>query len=159
MPILAGRPGVPSVSMARIAVYRRIESPIAQVWPVLADLGSHVHWMKDAESLVFTSPIRRGVGTTMEVSTRVGPFRINDVIEVTGWDEGRSISVSHRGLISGEGELSLIDEGSATTVTWEEDLTFPWWLGGSITAWQAKPVLAMIWKGNLDRLAGLINGH
>jgi carbon monoxide dehydrogenase subunit G len=144
--------------MARIAVYQRVESPIAQVWPVLADLETHADWMREAESLVFTSPTHRGVGTTMEVRTRVGPFRTNDIIEVTSWEEGRAIGVAHRGLVSGEGELSLTEDGEETLVSWVESLRFPWWLGGPVTAWVAKPVLALIWRGNLKRFAGLVGG-
>jgi uncharacterized protein YndB with AHSA1/START domain len=143
--------------VTRIEVSRRIDSPISRVWPALADLGSHVTWMKDAESLVFTGDKESGAGATMEVATRVGPFRTNDVIEVTDWHEGRSITVAHRGLVRGVGLLSLDDQGTATRITWAEDLVFPWWLGGPITAWLARPVLVRIWRGNLDRFAASLS--
>lgn len=131
---------------------------MTRVWPALADLGSHVTWMKDAESLVFTTEQTGGVGTVMEVATRVGPFRTKDVIEVTDWQEGRSIEVAHRGLVRGMGLLSVEEEGAGSRITWEENLTFPWWLGGPVTAWLANPILAKVWEGNLDRLARLVSG-
>lgn len=139
--------------MPSIEVSRRIELPRSQVWPGLADLGSHVDWMWEARSLEFLGELTTGVGTRMEVETRVGPLRTLDVIEITEWVEGEAIGASHRGLVGGTGRLSLRDEGDATTVVWAEELHFPWWLGGSLTAWLARPVLARIWKANLDRFA------
>jgi hypothetical protein len=138
--------------VARIEVIRDI--PIRQdvVWDALADLPSHASWMKDAESIEFRGGSQRGVGTVMEVKTRVGPLRTLDVLEVTGWNEGESIDVEHRGLVTGVGTLGVSPASGCTRVTWVEDLRFPWWLGGPITALFAKPVLAAIWRGNLARL-------
>ncbi len=145
-------------AVARIEVAHRVKAPIEEVWPILAALETHVEWMKDADSLHFTGPERRGVGTRMEVGTRVGPFRTNDVLEVIGWDEGRSITVTHLGLVRGEGVLSLAsDEDGSTMVSWVEHLHFPWWLGGPVTAWLTRPILARIWRGNLDRFAARFN--
>ncbi len=140
--------------MARIVVTQDLTAPVESVWPKLADLESHSEWMKDAESIVFRSTSRRGVGVEMEVETRVGPLRTLDIMEVTGWEEGKSISVRHKGLVTGEGTLSLRPRGNtATTIVWDEQLTFPWWLGGRVIAWIAKPVLKAIWRGNLRRFA------
>lgn len=138
--------------MARIEVIRDI--PIRQdvVWDALADLSSHASWMKDAESIEFESESQRGVGTVMEVQTKVGPLRTLDILEVTGWNEGESIDVEHRGLVTGVGTLGVSLANGCTRVTWVEDLRFPWWLGGPITAFLAKPVLAAIWRENLERL-------
>lgn len=87
----------------------------------------------------------------------VGPFRTVDIIEVVGWDEGRSIEVAHHGLVKGRGMLAADpDERGQTTVSWEEDLVFPWWLGGGFTAWLATPVLTAIWRGNLRRLEDVL---
>lgn len=138
--------------MARIEIHRDISADHETVWAALADLGSHTDWMKDAESLVFTTDITRGVGTVMEVRTRVGPLRTIDVMEVTGWQEGRSIGVDHRGLVKGSGTLRAEPIDGRTRVSWVEELRFPWWLGGVVAAWLAKPVLAAIWRGNLKRL-------
>ena len=85
----------------------------------------------------------------MDVETRVGPFRTNDRMEVTGWVEGHSIEVVHIGLVTGRGTLSLTAKENGTLLTWDEDLSFPWWLGGAVTAWLARPVLRRIWRRNL----------
>ncbi len=143
-------------AMARIAVTRTMEAPTDRVWAAMADLGSHVEWMKDARSIVFTSEQRAGVGTRMQVETRLGPLRTLDVMEVTGWEEGESIEVAHHGRVKGRGTLRAAPAGSRSVVSWEEDLEFPWWLGGAITAWLARPVLTAMWRGNLRRLEELI---
>lgn len=123
-----------------------------RVWAAIADLGSHTDWMRDAETIRFLSDQRRGAGTRMEVVTVVGPFRTLDVMEVVGWAEGQSIDVVHEGLVTGRGTLSASPQGEGTLVSWVETLTFPWWLGGEVTAWLARPILAAIWRGNLERL-------
>ena len=142
--------------MARIAVSRVVAAPREQVWAVLADLGSHGDWMGDARSVVFTTEVTTGVGTRMEVETRVGPFHTRDVLEVVGWDEGKTIEVAHHGVIRGRGTLSASAEGKGTRVTWEEKLVFPWWLGGAVTAWLARPILVATWRGNLRELSKLV---
>ena len=138
--------------MTRIAVTRDMPVSQKRVWAALADLASHSGWMKDAKWIVFVDDQRRGKGTRMEVKTVVGPFHMVDVLEVVGWDEGRAIEVEHRGLVTGRGRLSATPGGTGTIVGWQETLVFPWWLGGAMTAWLAKPVLAAIWRGNLARL-------
>jgi hypothetical protein len=129
-----------------------MDAPHERVWEAMADLGSHDTWMKDAKRIVFVHDQRRGKGTRMEVVTVVGPFRLLDRMEVIGWEEGRSIEVAHQGLVRGRGELSAEPQAGGTLVTWREELTFPWWLGGRLIAWLARPVLARIWRGNLRRL-------
>ena len=140
-----------------IELSRVIPAPHDRVWGALADLASHVHWMKDAERIVFTSATRQGVGTTMEVHTRIGPFRTRDLLEVVGWEEGRYIEVGHRGLVRGTGRLSATPRGEdRTVVTWREKLVFPWWLGGPLAALVANPVLRRVWRSNLQLLEEML---
>jgi len=93
----------------------------------------------------------------MEVATRLGPLGTRDLLEVTAWEEGRSISVAHRGATRGVGMISLADDEGGCRVTWSERLTFPWWLGGRTGASLAKPVLAAVMRGNLARLEDLVS--
>lgn len=127
-----------------------IDAPPPKVWSRLADLGSHVEWMADADAIRFTSLQRQGPGTSFECDTRVGPFRLTDRMEVVEWEEGRLIGVRHRGLVTGSGRFTLerLDRGRRTGFTWEEQLAFPWRL--------ATPVLAAIWRRNLGRLKRLV---
>lgn len=139
--------------MARIEVSRVMAAPPEKVWEELADLASHPEWMRDARGIEFLSETRQGVGTRVEVETRLGPFRTLDMMEVTGWDEGHSIEMEHRGLVRGRGVLSVTREREdRAVVSWLEDLAFPWWAGGELTALLAAPVLRLVFGGNLRRL-------
>lgn len=144
--------------MARVAVSREIPAPHERVWNALADLESHTKWMRDARSIEFTSEHRRGKGTRIEVVTVIGPLRTTDIMEVVGWDEGRSIDVRHEGLVTGTGTLRVEPVAGGSRVTWDETLIFPWWLGGPVTAWLARPVLRAVWRGNLRRLEETLLG-
>ena len=141
--------------MPRIRVSTTLPAPPAAVWASVSDLASHVEWMADAESIRFATRRRSGVGTTMEVETKVGPLRLTDVIEVTEWRPRRAIGVRHTGLVGGTGRFTLrrrwLRPGS-TRFTWEERLVFPAWLGGPLGAAVAAPVLRWVWRGNLRRL-------
>jgi len=138
--------------MTRITASRVIDASQTKVWAALADLGTHAEWMLDATSVDFIGQRTSGLGTRMAVETRIGPFRTLDVIEVVGWDEGRSIEVEHQGVVRGRGVLSVSTDGSRTVLTWEETIRFPWWLGGQLAAWLAQPVLAAVMRADLGRL-------
>jgi len=139
-------------SVSRITVSVHIAAPADEVWTDVSDLGSHTAWMADAESIEFFDAQISGVGTRMKVATRVGPFRTVDIMEVTEWQPGSTIGVEHRGIVTGTGAFSIEPRGDGTRFTWSETLSFPWWLGGAVVAWLARPVLAAIWRRNLDRL-------
>lgn len=139
--------------MARIEVSIVVSAAMAAVWEELSALERHAEWMADAERIMFRTEQTRGVGTAMDVLTRVGPFRTVDVMVVDRWDDRRAIGVIHRGIVSGTGVFTIDAVATGTKVMWREDLRFPWYLGGGITAVLARPVLRRIWKRNLDRLA------
>lgn len=138
--------------MVHIAQHIDIDAPLEAVWGAASDLAAHHRWMADAESVVFLSETRSGVGTVMQVRTVVGPFRTTDVMEVIEWDEGRAIGVRHEGLVTGTGRFTLSAMANGTRFSWTEDLSFPTWLGGPVTAILAKPVLGLIWRRNLRGL-------
>ncbi|MEJ5255451.1 MAG: SRPBCC family protein [Acidimicrobiales bacterium] len=145
--------------MPAIRVAVTIDAPPGQVWRAIEDIATHVEWMADAEAIRFTSPRRRGVGTTFECDTRVGPFRLVDRMEVTEWRPGQVMGVAHTGLVTGRGRFRLTPlPGGRTRFTWREELHFPWWLGGSIGAVVGGEVLRLIWRQNLRRLKRLVEG-
>lgn len=112
--------------------------------------------MKDAEAIRLTSPRTEGVGTTLECDTKVGPFRLNDVMEVTEWRPRKAMGIRHAGIVKGTGRFTLRRLPGGTLFTWTEHLRFPWWLGGALTAALAKPFLRHVWKGNLRRFKSLV---
>jgi carbon monoxide dehydrogenase subunit G len=143
--------------MTRIRVRATIDAPPAAVWARLSNIADHVHWMADARAIRFTGERRSGVGTTFECETRIGPLRTTDVMEVTEWRQGQSLGVRHRGIVSGAGRFVVRGVGrGGTRITWDERLRFPWWLGGPVAGLLAAPVLRLVWRANLRRLASLV---
>lgn len=139
--------------MSRIEVSTVIDAPPDVVWRAVRDIASHVTWMQDALSIRYTSPSRDKVGTTFDCATKIGPFRLIDRMEVTEWTEGRTMGIRHVGLVRGVGRFTLrASRLGLTRFTWEEDLRFPWWMGGPAGAVIAAPVLRHIWRGNLANL-------
>jgi uncharacterized protein YndB with AHSA1/START domain len=146
--------------VAAIRVTTTIDASPAVVWRRLADIGDHVTWMADAESIRFLDEQRSGVGTRFECETRVGPLRTRDIMEITEWREAESMGVVHRGLVTGTGRFRLEPVPPGTTrLVWEEDLRFPWWLGGALGSVVARPVLRAVWRGNLRRFAASVAGE
>ncbi len=139
--------------MADVTVEIVIEALPDAVWSRISDLGSHAEWMADAESIRFLTEQRSGVGTRMEVATKVGPLRTTDLMDVVGWEEGRRIVVRHRGVVAGTGSFTLEPEGTGhSRVIWHEVLDLPWRLGGRIGGLAAAPLLRWVWGRNLRRL-------
>jgi hypothetical protein len=128
------------------------DAPPQRVWAEIADLASHSQWMKDAERIEFVKGQNTGPGTRMRVPTRIGPFRTDDSMTVVEWVEGRVIAVEHVGAVSGVGRFEIESSGDRTKMVWTERLAFPWWLGGALGAWLARPILRSTWTANLRRL-------
>jgi carbon monoxide dehydrogenase subunit G len=139
--------------MAEVTTQIVIAAAPEKVWNHLSDLGSHAEWMADAESVRFLTGRTSGIGTRMEVATRLGPFRTMDVMDVVGWEEGRRIVVRHRGAVAGTGSFTLEPEGEGRSrVIWHEILDLPWRLGGRVGGLAAAPLLRWVWGRNLRRL-------
>lgn len=140
--------------MSRIRVTTTIGASRPKVWADVSDLSSHVEWMQDAREIRFLTRRRRGAGTTFDCDTRVGPLRLTDRMRIISWVPRREIGIRHEGAVAGEGHLLLQRAGVGhTRVVWEERLSFPWWLGGSLGATLAGLVLRQVWQANLRRLS------
>jgi hypothetical protein len=136
-----------------------IEASPRRVWDEVRDIGSHVEWMADARAIRFTSHQRTGVGTTFECDTALGPLRLTDHMEVTEWDEGRTIGIRHVGLVTGTGRLTVRRRlRGGTRFTWHERLHLPWWMGGPVGGLAASPVLHAVWARSLRNLRSRIEG-
>lgn len=143
----------------KIRVGVTISARPADVWKVIEPIERHVDWMHDARSISFVGGTTRGVGTTFDCRTQVGPFRLNDRMRVTEWEPDRAMGIEHRGLVTGRGRFTLQTRPRGRTrFTWTEQLEFPWWLGGPVGALAAKPVLRRVWRRNLRTLAALVEG-
>lgn len=138
--------------VSRIAVEIVIDAPASFVWHDVKDIASHVAWMQDAAAIRFLTEQRLGVGTRFECDTAIGPLKFTHVMEVTEWDRARTMGVRHQGIGGGTGVLTLRPSGSTTIFSWIEDVAFPWYLGGVVGAYVARPILRTTWRGNLLRL-------
>jgi hypothetical protein len=137
----------------RIRTCITIDASPAAVWAEVKRIDRHVEWMRDAKAIAFRGRRRTGVGTEFECVTGVGPFVTTDVLVVTEWRPRRSIGISHRGAVRGNGRLTLRRQrGGRTRFCWRERLRFPWWMGGPVGEVLARPLLRRIWSGNLRRL-------
>jgi hypothetical protein len=136
-----------------------IRASPAQVWRTIEPIERHVDWMADAVAINFTSSSRRGVGTSFDCLTRVGPLRTTDRMTVTEWEPRRAMGIEHRGAVTGRGRFTLrARPRGRTRFTWTEELTFPWCMGGAAGALAAKPVLRAVWRRNLRALKRLVEG-
>jgi uncharacterized protein YndB with AHSA1/START domain len=145
--------------MSQIRVAIEIDAPPSRVWEVVEPVENHVDWMHDAVAIRFTGEQTRGVGTEFLCDTKVGPIKLVDRMEITEWVPGEAMGVRHTGLVTGTGTFTLepIDLDRRTRFVWQEELTFPWWLGGPIGAYiGGKLVLGAIWKRNLRGLKQLV---
>lgn len=143
--------------MARIRTRIDIDATPAAVWRAIEHVESHVDWMDDAVAIRLTSGVKKGVGTTFECETRVGPFHLMDRMAITQWRPRRSMGVRHDGLVAGTGRFTLHPRrGGRTRFAWDERLSFPWFLGGPVGAVVAAPVLKRIWRRNLANLKALV---
>jgi hypothetical protein len=139
--------------MVDIRVETEIAAPPTTVWADVRHIGSHVEWMHDAETITFTSATDEGVGTTFDCATKVGPVRLVDRMEITEWVPETRMGVRHVGLVTGSGHFTLAPIGDdRTRFSWEETLTFPWWMGGPIGGFLGAPILKAIWRRNLKNL-------
>jgi carbon monoxide dehydrogenase subunit G len=138
--------------MRPIEVATHLPAAPEEVWKELERIENHPRWMAEATAVEFVGERRRGIGTRVTVATKIGPFRTTDEMEFTEWDRPRSIAVIHRGLFTGNGRFALETEAEGTRLTWAETVRFPWFFGGPVGAFVARPILARIWRRNLRRL-------
>ncbi|CAN5758714.1 hypothetical protein BH24ACT3_BH24ACT3_07180 [soil metagenome] len=138
--------------MGRIRVSTLIKASPEEVWSVVEHIEDHVDWMVDAESIRFTSQQRKGEGTAFDCDTRIGPLRLTDRMEITEWRPRKVMGVRHSGLVTGTGRFTLKNRRGRTRFTWEERLSFPWWMGGPIGAIVGGQVLKAVWDRNLRTL-------
>ena len=141
----------------KITVGITIDAPPDVTWRAVEPIEHHVDWMAEAETIRFTSTRTRGVGTTFDCVTKVGPIRMTDRMTITEWEPGGMMGIEHTGVVTGRGRFTLRRRrGGRTRFTWKERLTFPWWMGGAVGAFAAKPVLRAIWRRNLRRLKAIV---
>jgi carbon monoxide dehydrogenase subunit G len=136
-----------------IRLSETIGVPPDAVWAAMEDLETHTEWMADAVAITFRTEQRTGVGTVFACLTKVGPFTTTDVMTVTAWRPGVEMAIQHRGVVTGEGRFTLHAlPGGLTDLHWDEQLRYPWWMGGPVGEHTSRPVFTHLWRANLARL-------
>lgn len=92
----------------KIHVGVHIAASPADVWDAIQDVESHTEWMRDAVAIRFLGHQRQGAGTRFVCDTKIGPFSLSDVMEITEWSPGQRMGVRHAGLVAGEGAFTLV---------------------------------------------------
>jgi uncharacterized protein YndB with AHSA1/START domain len=150
---------------APLHVSIEIDAPPSRVWEVVEPVEHHVDWMHDAVAIRFETEQRRGVGTRFLCDTKVGPLKLVDKMEITEWTPPTAdqpigaMGVRHSGVVTGTGRFTItpIDLDRRTRFSWDETLTFPWYLGGRLGEWiGGRLVLAAIWRRNLRNLRRIV---
>jgi hypothetical protein len=144
--------------VGRIAVAIDLDAPPDVVWRIVEPIERHVEWMADAVVIRFETDQTRGVGTRFLCATRFGPLRLTDRMTITEWAPRVAMGVSHSGVVTGTGQFTLTPlSDERTRFAWEEELHFPWWLGGRLgEAVGGQLVVKAVWRRNLRRLARLV---
>jgi hypothetical protein len=141
-----------------IRVEEAIGATPQEVWAVIADISTHVRWMEDAVAIRFTSATHAGVGAAFDCDTKLGPFKLTDRMVVTEWEPGQAMGIRHAGVVTGAGRFVLTATSDGTSFAWEEDLTFPAWMGGDVGGALAASALRRVWRRNLANLKSLVEG-
>ena len=143
--------------MAAIGVEVVIDATPDEIWEYVAPVERHVEWMSDAVEIRFHGDQRRGLGARFQCLTKFGPVHLTDQMEITRWEPLRAMGVRHGGIVTGEGSFRLDPVNAISTrFRWEEDLTFPWYLGGRAGGVVGRPLLVAVWRRNLRTLKHLV---
>lgn len=148
--------------MGKVDVSVEIDATTDAVWTAVEPIEAHVDWMHDAVAIRFLTHQRRGEGTRFECDTKIGPFALVDLMEITEWVPGVAMGVRHSGIVTGSGRFTLtpIDLGRRTRFAWTEELRFPWYFAGRLGAAVAgRTLLRAVWVRNLRELKRLVEAH
>jgi hypothetical protein len=71
------------------------------------------------------------------------------------------MGVEHTGVVTGRGRFTLEPDGrGGTRFAWDEELHFPWWLGGPAGELVGgRVMLREIWRRNLEALKDLVESQ
>ncbi len=82
--------------------------PVERAWGLLMRWEDQPRWMKDADSVRVLGEQREGVGTTIDVTTRVLNVPLfTERLEVTIWEPPRRLVMAHLSFVAGVGTWRL----------------------------------------------------
>ncbi len=139
--------------MTTVSVEVVIDASPAEIWSYVEQIERHTEWMVDATVIRFRGVQRRGVGTSFECDTKIGPLHLTDEMVITCWEPERAMGVRHSGIVSGEGVFRVEPINAISTrFRWDEQLDLPWYFGGRLAGPLSAPLLGWVWRRNLRNL-------
>ena len=131
-----------------------VDAPPEQVFAAATDWEGQGEWMLGTR--VWPTRFRgRGVGGRTTAITKIGPLRILDPMEITGWDPPRSCTVLHTGnLVRGPGAMQVEPRPDGGSVfVWSEELELPFGVLGRLGWPLVKPLASTGMQWSLRRFA------
>ncbi len=130
-----------------------INAPIQEVWKHISNIESHLSWMNDAISIALVDGEPNTVGAKYLCDTQVSFLKTKDTMRVIAYQEPDFMEMEHVGAVKGTGTFRLVSIDPQTTkFVWEENLSFPIYMGASIGKFFGMALLHRIWKKNLENL-------
>ncbi len=139
-----------------IALGRSLPGPPEVVWRLITDWERQGDWMLEARDFRVLSQQRTGVGVEAEATVTIAGITVRDRVRVTAWEPQRRLAIRHLGWVSGDAELVLTAEGGSTYLFWRESLNPPLGPLGALGLTLLRPVMARVFRRDLDVLAGLV---
>ena len=102
-----------------------VAAPVERTWAAATDWDRQGEWMLGTR-VRGTEQRGRGVGGGIRASTGVGPFRVVDTMEITGWTPPHCAYVRHTGrVVRGTGAFEVRERPGGATFVWSEQLDLP----------------------------------
>lgn len=141
----------------RVQATRVLPFSPERVWAFAARWEEQPRWIRDAVWVRMVSERREGVGARIRVMNRVlGIPLFAEELEVTSWDPPRRLEMGHRSFVRGTGTWAFEAEGSATRLTWTEELHLPVPLLGELALWVYRPFMRRLMARGLADLQALL---
>jgi hypothetical protein len=127
---------------------------------VLLDWERQAAWMRDADRVTVVSARREGLGTRIDVRTRVLDVPVfTERLEVIEWEPPRRLVMAHRSFIGGRGEWALEPAGDGCRFRWTEDLSLPVPLLGGLALLVYRPIMRWLMRGATADLRAYLEGR
>ena len=144
--------------MAHIELSGRIDAPVGVVFGYVDDWSNTTKYMEGLTTWEPAGEVTHGLGSTFDAALQVGPTSIDSVLEITTWEQDRSLGWEPRKGIKQSGTWTFEPDGDATTVTITVDLTFPGGLAGRLLGKTTEPLLKAQVQKSLNALKAQVEG-
>lgn len=141
----------------RVEASTHLPVPPEDAWRVLLRWEDQARWIRDAVSVRVLGSRREGLGVRIAVRNRVLNVPLfTEELEVTGWEPGRRLEMTHRSFVRGVGTWELSPEGSGSRFAWVEELSLPVPLLGELALIVYRPFMRHLMRGAMRDLRSFV---